>query len=95
MNSIAVSLSPHLEDFIQQAVNSGRYQCASEVVRTALQLLEEHERQKAAMLDWLAAEVHKGLDSGPGEPITPAFWHGLRDTLHRASAAGNDAVRGT
>jgi antitoxin ParD1/3/4 len=39
-----VSLTPQLEAMIRQRVESGRYNNASEVVREALRLLEEHER---------------------------------------------------
>jgi antitoxin ParD1/3/4 len=39
-----VSLTPQLETMIRQRVESGRYNNASEVVREALRLLEDHER---------------------------------------------------
>jgi antitoxin ParD1/3/4 len=39
-----VSLTPELEAMIRQQVDSGRYNNASEVVREALRLLEEHQR---------------------------------------------------
>ena len=39
-----VSLTPELEAMIRQQVDSGRYNNASEVVREALRLLDEHER---------------------------------------------------
>jgi antitoxin ParD1/3/4 len=39
-----VSLTPQLEAMIRQRVESGRYNNASEVVREALRLLEEHEK---------------------------------------------------
>lgn len=39
-----VSLTPELEAMIQQQVDSGRYTNASEVVREALRLLDEHQR---------------------------------------------------
>jgi antitoxin ParD1/3/4 len=87
--TLNVSLTPHLEHFVHETVSSGRYQSASEVVRAALRLLEERERQKAATLDWLAQEIHKGLDSGPSEPVTPAFWQKLRDKLSSSPAADN------
>jgi putative addiction module CopG family antidote len=38
--ALSVSLTEHLCAFIQQQVGSGRYSTASEVVRTALRLLE-------------------------------------------------------
>jgi antitoxin ParD1/3/4 len=70
--TLNVSLTPHLEDFIHQTVSSGRYQTASEVVRTALRLLEEREQQRAAALDRLAQEIQKGLNSGPATPLDMA-----------------------
>ena len=38
-----VSLTPELEQFVSAKVQSGRYNSASEVVREALRLLEEHD----------------------------------------------------
>jgi antitoxin ParD1/3/4 len=39
-----VSLTPELEAMIRRQVDSGRYNNASEVVREALRLLDEHQR---------------------------------------------------
>ena len=39
-----VSLTPELEAMIRQQVDPGRYNNASEVVREALRLLDEHRR---------------------------------------------------
>ncbi len=39
-----VSLTPELEALVESKVASGRYRSASEVVRAALRLLDEHER---------------------------------------------------
>jgi len=90
--SLNVSLTPHLEAFVHETVTSGRYQSASEVIRTALRLLEEREQQKAATLDWLALEVQKGLDSGPSEPITPEFWQGLRSKVDKLHSTTGDSA---
>ena len=38
-----VSLTPELEDLVNQKVRSGRYRSASEVVREALRLFEERD----------------------------------------------------
>ncbi|HZK82198.1 MAG TPA: type II toxin-antitoxin system ParD family antitoxin [Humisphaera sp.] len=64
-----VSLTPHLEDFIRQMVTSGRYQSASEVVRTALRLLEEQERERTVQLEELRRAILTGIDSGPPSPL--------------------------
>jgi antitoxin ParD1/3/4 len=100
MHSTMRGLSPSPEGHVQFYAGSsfaplpivhfcGRYQSASEVVRTALRLLEGRERQKAATLEWLALEIQKGLDSGCSEPVTPAFWHKLRDKLSSSTALDN------
>ena len=41
-----VSLTPELEQFVNGKVRTGRYNSASEVVREALRLLEQHERAR-------------------------------------------------
>jgi antitoxin ParD1/3/4 len=65
-----VSLTPELEKFVQEKVESGRYTSASEVVREGLRLMEKRElrlaeREQAvkefqAMLDARIAEADAG-----------------------------------
>jgi antitoxin ParD1/3/4 len=45
-----VSLTPELEKFVQTKVASGFYNSASEVVREALRLQEEHDRVHSSRL---------------------------------------------
>lgn len=45
-----VSLTPELDKFVAAKVTSGRYNSASEVVREALRLLEEHDQARSAQL---------------------------------------------
>jgi putative addiction module CopG family antidote len=45
-----LSLTPEPEQFVQAKVESGRYNSASEVVRKALRLLEDHEQAQANSL---------------------------------------------
>jgi antitoxin ParD1/3/4 len=68
-----VSLSPELEAFVAEKVKSKRYTSASEVVREALRLLEEHERIRAAQLAEFQAELNRRLAAlERGEHMDPA-----------------------
>jgi antitoxin ParD1/3/4 len=62
-----VSLTPELEKFVSSKVKSGRYNSASEVVREALRLLEEHESARAVQLAEFNEQLGRrlaGLDRG-------------------------------
>lgn len=58
-----VSLTPELEKFVSTKVESGRYNSASEVVREALRLLEEHDEARATRLAEFNQELGRRLDS--------------------------------
>ncbi len=58
-----VSLTVELEQFVMAKVQSGRYNSASEVVREALRLLQEHETARAAQLSVFNTELEKRLAS--------------------------------
>ena len=60
MKTTSVALGPHFEEFIQASILSGRYNNASEVVRTGLRLLEDQEQRMAA----LRTAIQEGLTSG-------------------------------
>jgi antitoxin ParD1/3/4 len=68
-----VSLTPELEKFVSTKVDSGRYSSASEVVREALRLLEEHDQARAAELAEFNQELGRRLESlDQGHRVDPA-----------------------
>jgi antitoxin ParD1/3/4 len=68
-----VSLTPELEKFVSAKVGSGRYNSASEVVREALRLLEEHDAVRASQLAEFNGELGRRLASlDRGETVDPA-----------------------
>ena len=80
-----VSLTPELEKFVSAKVDSGRYNSASEVVREALRLLEEHDQSRAAQLAEFNQELGRRLDSlDRGQQVDPAE---ARDRLRSKSEA--------
>jgi antitoxin ParD1/3/4 len=67
-----VSLTPELEKFVGAKVESGRYTSASEVVREALRLLEEHDINRAAQLAEFNEELGRRLAAlNRGETADP------------------------
>jgi antitoxin ParD1/3/4 len=67
-----VSLTPELDKFVSGKVESGRYNSASEVVREALRLLEEHDRARGAQIAAFNHELGARLASlDRGEHVKP------------------------
>jgi len=62
------AIGPHFERFIRKKIESGRYSSASEVVRVALRLLEEHEELRETQINTLRQQLEEGRESGPGIP---------------------------
>jgi antitoxin ParD1/3/4 len=60
-----VSLTPELEQFVTDTVATGRYSSASEVVRSALRILEEEERWKT----YARAKIARGLEEAAADRI--------------------------
>lgn len=68
-----VSLTPALEKMVQQKVNSGLYNNASEVIREALRLLRETEEIRRTKLKRLKSALAKGeADVAAGRVATLA-----------------------
>lgn len=59
----SITLGDHFEGFINNQIESGRYESVSEVVRTGLRLLEEREKTIGALRHALL-EGEKSGDAG-------------------------------
>jgi antitoxin ParD1/3/4 len=78
-----VSLTPELEQLINEKVASGLYTSASEVVREGLRLLRERDAVRELRRDRLLQLVDRGiaeLEEGAAE----VFDQDLRDEIKRA-----------
>ena len=60
----SITLSEHFDGFIASQIEAGRYSNASEVIRSGLRMLEEHE-QKVEALRSALIEAEEGGDAGP------------------------------
>ena len=68
-----VSLTAELEKFVSAKVDSGRYNSASDVVREALRLLEEHDQARAAQMAGFNQELGRRLETlARGQHVSPA-----------------------
>lgn len=65
-----VNLTPELDQFITTRVETGRFANGSEVMRTALRLMERDERENEEKLIALRAALDHGLASGIAKPGT-------------------------
>lgn len=64
-----VSLTPRLVDYVRRKVEAGLYGSSSEVVRDALRLMEERDRQREAALAALRPDDPAGAEDGPIDPV--------------------------
>ena len=64
-----VSLTPELEQYVQEKVKSGMYYSASEVIREGLRLLQEKDEMHQFRLQQLRQDIQAGLDSGESTPL--------------------------
>jgi antitoxin ParD1/3/4 len=55
-----VSLTPRLEQLVKEKVDSGLYNNASEVIREALRLLDQHDQLREIKLERLREAVRLG-----------------------------------
>ncbi|MDT0647536.1 type II toxin-antitoxin system ParD family antitoxin [Zunongwangia sp. F260] len=57
----SISLGSYFEDFIKEEVRSGRYSSVSEVIRSALRLLEHEEKKERELIKALEIGEKSGF----------------------------------
>lgn len=57
----SISLGNHFEEFINHEVNSGKYSSVSEVIRSALRLLEREEKKERELIKALEIGEQTGF----------------------------------
>ena len=67
------AIGSHFESLIKQKIESGRYSSASEVVRDALRLFEEHEELRETQIKNLRQQLQEGRESGTDIPADKVF----------------------
>jgi antitoxin ParD1/3/4 len=92
---MTIQIPADLEASIRQKVERGDFPDVSEVIREALRLLDEHERQIAQ----LRAKLQPGLDQldrGEGVLFTPdlvtQMRHDAEERFHRGERPNPDVV---
>ncbi len=65
-----VNLTPQLDRFVKEAVESGQFNNASEVHRAALSSMAQQQEERDLRLARLRQEIQTGLDSGDPVEIT-------------------------
>lgn len=83
-----VSVTPELERFVQDLVQSGRYHSASEVFREGLRLLEHAERRRL-LEKWLT----EGLTAAEQAKLPPELLEEARSRIHGKIKEGLDALQ--
>lgn len=69
IEKVSVALSPELLEMVKDAVASGEYASASEVVREALREWHLRLPLRKAEVERLRKAWAEGLDSGPAAPL--------------------------
>lgn len=86
-----VSFGPHFDSFVQEQVDSGRFNNVSEVVRAGLRLLEDQEG-KTARIARLRREIEEAFDDPRASiPAEEVFERLTARHQERAKAASRGA----
>jgi antitoxin ParD1/3/4 len=88
-----ISLTRQQDAFIEEIVDSGEYQNASEAFRDALRALQQRRREDALKLKALRAAIKQGLDSIEQGDYIDVDDSQLESYLDSLTAAGRKRIR--
>ena len=66
-----ISLTPQLEEMVNRKIESGMYTSASEVIREALRLLDEHDRIREIQIREMKEKVMAGVQQIREGKVSP------------------------
>jgi antitoxin ParD1/3/4 len=76
MDTMDFSVPEQFRAFVQSRVDEGGFGSTNDYIA---QLVEEDRKRKTR--EWLEAEIAKGIDSGPPEPMTAEDWESIRNEV--------------
>ena len=85
-----ISLTTEQDAFVQEVVEAGEYQNASEAIRDALRVLQQRRREDSLKLKALRAQIKAGteaLDRGDFAEVEDVDLEGYLERLTTAPAA--------
>jgi antitoxin ParD1/3/4 len=73
VEKLSIALPPKMANLLREAVESGEYASASEVVRDALRAWTRKRKLETLELGELRRLIRQGVDSGPGVDAERVF----------------------
>ena len=73
VEKLSIALPPEMANLLREAVESGEYASASEVVRDALRAWTRKRKLETLELGELRRLIRQGVDSGPGVDAERVF----------------------
>ncbi|MBC8102599.1 MAG: type II toxin-antitoxin system ParD family antitoxin [Cytophagales bacterium] len=82
MTSMNVSLPEQLKSFVEERVEGGGYQTASEYVRDLIRQDQEKRRAAEDKVEAMLLEGIESLQKGAGVEATSDLWESLKERFH-------------
>lgn len=73
VEKLSIALPPEMANLLREAVESGEYASASEVVRDALRAWKRKRRLETLEVEELRRLVQEGMESGPAVDAEPVL----------------------